>query len=43
MQKPAMDLTPESMAWLNDRLQLQSSRVGKLSARTMRQLDWPVV
>ena len=43
MQKPAMELTPESMAWLNDRLQLQFSRVGKLRARTMRQLDWPVV
>jgi hypothetical protein len=43
MQKPARELTPESVAWLNDRLELQFSKVGKLGARTMQRLDWPDV
>jgi hypothetical protein len=38
-----MELTPESMAWLNDRLELQFSKVGKLAGRTVRQFDWPDV
>lgn len=41
MQKPHVQLTPESFGWLEERLQKAFEAHGKLSAEELGKLDWP--
>jgi hypothetical protein len=40
-QKAAIELTPMAYHWINDRLEAAFRRHGKMSQRTLDQLDWP--
>ncbi len=40
-QQPAVELTPQAKAWLNERLELAYAKYGKLAPAAMKQLDWP--
>lgn len=42
-QKPAMELTPQSIAWLTKRLEIAYARHGKMPAATLAKLDWPAL
>ena len=40
-QQPAVELTPEAMVWLNQRLDSCFERHGKISPDALAKLDWP--
>lgn len=40
-QKPAVELTPDGVAWLNDELERAFTRHGKLGPAQLDRLDWP--
>jgi hypothetical protein len=42
-QKPAVELTPEAHAWLNQELEAAFILYGKLSASELASLDWPLL
>ncbi len=41
MQKAAMELTPQAIAWLNSRLEQRFDTHGRISKATLDKLDWP--
>jgi len=40
-QQPAVELTPQGTAWLNERLEFAYAHFGKVAPDSMEQLDWP--
>lgn len=42
-QQAAVELTPEAIRWLNERLEEAFSTCGKLSPANLEMLDWPVL
>lgn len=43
MQQAAVELSPQGVTWLNERLQRAYAQHGKLSPTTLQQLDWPAM
>jgi hypothetical protein len=42
-RKPAVQLTPQSTAWLNERLQKAFNRYGTVPPAQLATLDWPAI
>jgi hypothetical protein len=42
-QQPAVELSLQGMAWLNDRLEAAFGQHGRLTPSALQQLDWPAV
>jgi hypothetical protein len=42
MQQPAVELSPQGLAWLADRLERAYAKYGRLPRRILNKLDWPV-
>lgn len=40
-QQASVELTPEAIAWLNDRLEAAFEKWGKISGKQLAKLDWP--
>ena len=40
-RQPAVELTPQAIAWLNERLEFEYAHCGKVAPDDMDQLDWP--
>lgn len=43
MQQAAVRLSPEGMAWLDDRFEIAYQQIGKLAQAELQALDWPRV
>lgn len=43
MQQPAVELSPQGMACLNERLERAYAKHGRLARATLEQLDWPAM
>lgn len=41
MQQAAVELSPEGLAWLNERFELATKKYGRVPAHELAQLDWP--
>ena len=42
-QQPAVELTGQSLAWLNDQLEVAFAAHGKVPADDLTKLDWPEI
>jgi hypothetical protein len=43
LQQAAVELTPQALAWVNERLQVAFNRYGTLPAADLATLDWPTI
>lgn len=43
IRQPAVELSPQGMAWLNERLEAAFAQHGKLATSELEQLDWPTL
>lgn len=43
MQQPAVELSPQGVAWLDERLERAFAKHGRLTPHMLEQLDWPSI